>query len=220
MDKTSSAFSDLKDEEVIIECFKCGECGYSAFSEDDLNQHQVSQHVFTAVFGFIEDDNGEVDSKKLCTANNNKKEVEKEVTVENAPKKKPREFSCVECDFSSNSKQTLKNHVASIHEGIVRFQCSECDYKNYHKQSLKYHISTKHKESEAKIINIGVESNEKCKNSNPAKKKRGKRYEEYIEYPDSEIKDEVKRLKMRETQTPTSVTVLARCNEHNSGQHY
>ena len=76
MDK-SSCSSNLKDEEVIIECFKCGECGYSASSEDDLNQHRFNQHIFTTAFGFIEAENDKGGLKKLSSTKKTKKEVEK-----------------------------------------------------------------------------------------------------------------------------------------------
>ena len=49
----TSDSSELKEED-IIELFTCGECDYSASSENDLQQHKVSQHVFKAMFGFIE----------------------------------------------------------------------------------------------------------------------------------------------------------------------
>ena len=50
-----SGNSEPEEEDVIIEGLICGECGYSTLSEDDLNQHKVSQHIFKAMFGFIEE---------------------------------------------------------------------------------------------------------------------------------------------------------------------
>ena len=38
----------------IIKVFPCEECNFLASSEEELKKH-ARQHVFTAVFGFIED---------------------------------------------------------------------------------------------------------------------------------------------------------------------
>ena len=141
MDLTSDYFKEEK-KEVIIDCFKCGECGYSASSEDDLKQHRFNQHIFTAVFGFIEADNDEGDLKKLSSANNtqNKEGKDNELFAETVPKRIPKKFSCDECNFSSDRKQSYKNHVASVHKNIYRYGCNDCDYKSFHKHHVDSHL--------------------------------------------------------------------------------
>ena len=37
-------------------------------------------------------------------------------------------FKCQICDKSFSSKETMKNHISSVHEGIKAFKCVICDY--------------------------------------------------------------------------------------------
>ena len=183
----SSGHFDLEEDDVIIEGFICGECGYSTSSEDDLNQHKVSQHVFTAVFGFLEKNS----SPAIKTQSSMKTIGVKPCKIrsaKNSIKKRPRKFKggklkCDECDYSTENKQLLKNHVASVHKNIRHYRCSLCDYKSFYNQSVKYHIESKHKDISGKILTIGCEKcqkdeiHEKCDEANPAKK-RQKKYKE------------------------------------------
>ena len=52
-------------------------------------------------------------------------------------------FECQECDKILNSKEALKYHQNSVHEGI-RFPCDHCNYKATTRQGLKNHESNKH----------------------------------------------------------------------------
>ena len=103
MDIISSDYIKLEEEDVIFERFICGDCGHSASSEDDLNQHRVSQHLLKAVFGFIEEN--------VSPGGN---------------------LQCDECDYSSDNKLLLKNHVASVHKNVCRYSCSLCECKSYY----------------------------------------------------------------------------------------
>ena len=99
-----------------MEGFTYGDCGYSASSENDLNKHVVSQHVFGVVFGFIEDNNWRKNLKIVASPGNKTQLVKEGI------------FQCEECYFSSTSKRkrSLKTQVNSIHEGVCRFSCNVC----------------------------------------------------------------------------------------------
>ena len=163
-----SGNSEPEEEDVIIEGLICGECGYSTLSEVDLNQHKVSQHVFKAMFGFIEENLSPVIKTRSGS-------------VKKRPRKsKGGKLKCDECDYSSENKQLLKNHVASVHKNIRHYRCSLCDYKSFYNQSVKFHIDSKHKDINGKILNIGCEKcqrdeiHEKCDEANQAKKRQRK----------------------------------------------
>ena len=138
---------------------------YSASSEDNLESHQAKEHVFNSVFGFIQEDL-KTESLKSSDAEPKPKIVvkqeRKELCAKNlrTAKKKvkaksiqERRYKCEDCDFSTNQKHNLKDHVAALHEGIVLYRCSVCsDYKTYHKKSVESHIKNNHKDSRATII--------------------------------------------------------------------
>ena len=53
------------------------------------------------------------------------------------------EFECAKCEFKTNSKQSLKVHEDSIHNG-VRYPCEHCEYKATQKSSLNRHVKNRH----------------------------------------------------------------------------
>ena len=47
--------------------------------------------------------------------------------------------------FLKKKKNSLKSHVASVHEGNKPFKCDICDYSCSLKQYMKQHVAKKHK---------------------------------------------------------------------------
>ena len=53
---------------------------------------------------------------------------------------------CKLCDSSFATKQSLKKHIESLHEGKKPFECSICNAKIAQKGHLNYHILYVHGE--------------------------------------------------------------------------
>ena len=64
---------------------------------------------------------------------------------------------CTECLYSTDNKSLFRNHVSSVHQGIVRFTCDLCDYKSYHKASVRAHYNKYHLGSPVNILPVGRE---------------------------------------------------------------
>ena len=60
---------------------------------------------------------------------------------------------CDQCDSSFSSKQKLRLHIESIHEG-KKFPCPQCTYKAGRMSNLRNHIIIKHPNSEIDIRNL------------------------------------------------------------------
>ena len=54
-----------------------------------------------------------------------------------------RSHKCSDCEYSSNVKCNLRQHVESKHSG-VRYECQECEYKATTQGNLKVHSRIKH----------------------------------------------------------------------------
>ena len=50
---------------------------------------------------------------------------------------------CTQCDFKSESKSSLHQHVKSIHKGVT-YNCTQCDYEATRKSSLRQHVKSVH----------------------------------------------------------------------------
>jgi len=58
-------------------------------------------------------------------------------------------FECNQCEYKSNWKRSLENHIANKHLEIKtngKFECNQCEYKSNWKHCLKNHIANKHSE--------------------------------------------------------------------------
>ena len=51
---------------------------------------------------------------------------------------------CEECDFTSNSQETLKKHITSAHNKENIFSCKHCNFTPTTKRNLTNHMKTKH----------------------------------------------------------------------------
>ena len=52
-------------------------------------------------------------------------------------------YDCDRCNFKANTKQGLKGHQNTKHNGIS-YGCTECDYKASQKVNLSTHVSNVH----------------------------------------------------------------------------
>ena len=59
-----------------------------------------------------------------------------------------------DCNFSTNRKLSLRNHVESKHLKILRYACNSCDYKSYFDHHVKTHQRINHKGQQVKMIAI------------------------------------------------------------------
>ena len=58
---------------------------------------------------------------------------------------------CSRCEFSTESKSRLKNHVAAIHDKQKPYGCTLCDFKAASNFTLKNHIRSKHEKEPVKF---------------------------------------------------------------------
>ena len=79
-------------------------------------------------------------------------------------------YSCNECEYKSNRKQSILIHTDIKHLKIVRFICQDCNFKCYSKSRMRSHMQAKHKNESGKILRVGCEKcvngadHEKCDN--------------------------------------------------------
>ena len=98
-----------------------------------------------------------------------------EECLKSESRKATKRFKCETCEFKSNSRQSLKNHVSAIHEKIHRYSCSLCDKKSYFKHHIKSHQFSHGKEP-CRVLTIGCikcerkEDHPRCYNKQKAKK--------------------------------------------------
>ena len=53
------------------------------------------------------------------------------------------EYKCNLCEKVNFTKESFKNHIKSVHEGL-RFECNMCNKEYTQKQFLKTHIQSVH----------------------------------------------------------------------------
>ena len=53
-------------------------------------------------------------------------------------------YSCNECDYKTDLKGGLKNHVSRVHNKDKHFTCHECGKSYSEKKSLLYHLAARH----------------------------------------------------------------------------
>ena len=50
------------------------------------------------------------------------------------------DYKCPLCDYRSSEKQSMDDHVSSVHEIAFKLQCSQCAYNTPHAGHLKKHM--------------------------------------------------------------------------------
>ena len=66
-------------------------------------------------------------------------------------KNEEKEYVCRECDKYLSSKQSLQNHIESIHKGIIKYQCSQCEKYFTQKGHLTSHVKNIHEDLKDKV---------------------------------------------------------------------
>ena len=56
-----------------------------------------------------------------------------------------KQFKCEQCPYTTGRKNNLKTHVKVVHEKVKRFFCGECSFTHTLKANLLYHIESVHK---------------------------------------------------------------------------
>ena len=58
------------------------------------------------------------------------------------------------CDYGCSLKRTLRQHIASVHEGKKPHKCSICDYSFSEKGNMIKHIESVHEERNSNKCSI------------------------------------------------------------------
>ena len=114
----------------------CKVCKYSSARSDDFKFHIQSVHE------------GIVYPCEHCSSYvaKRKQNLDRHIVAHHPQKsdpKAPKTYTCTdeECKFETQYTSTLKKHIESKHEGIVRYKCDfmNCDYRTNERKSLKEH---------------------------------------------------------------------------------
>ena len=124
-------FIKKEDKDFIFGPLVCSDCSFKFCSEDELKNHLASEHVFTSLFGFIDD--------LAVKADNNTE---------------PGSQKCDQCDYSTTNTHSLNKHKLVRHEKMVRFKCEFCDMKSYFKNNIQKHMNNSHKDLRGKVVKI------------------------------------------------------------------
>ena len=71
------------------------------------------------------------------------------------------QYVCFDCHKTLNSAISLKGHLSSFHNIILKWQCSQCPTWHEYRSSLEMHLRNSHKmnESPAAILSMGLQPN-------------------------------------------------------------
>ena len=75
-------------------------------------------------------------------------ENDKQHQNEKSTNKTSDEFSCDECDYTSQGKRSLKKHMKNVH--MLKHKCDECNFNATSEHYLKLHVQSHHKDAEIK----------------------------------------------------------------------
>ena len=93
----------------------------------------------------------------------------KESSVEDS-KEESTTIKCESCEYSCLQKDSLEQHIVSVHEGKMPFKCQSCEYSCILSDSLEQHIASVHEDSTAgssnsKSATIKSKTNKICKST-------------------------------------------------------
>ena len=63
-------------------------------------------------------------------------------------------YSCDECEYTSDQKHNVKNHMETVHLNLKRFRCSACVHTTYERRAILLHIK-KHRDEQCRYFIIG-----------------------------------------------------------------
>ena len=69
-------------------------------------------------------------------------------------------YPCSQCEYKATRKRHLRDHVQSVHEGVVH-PCNLCDYKTTNNRSLTKHVQSIHEGLHAIIAISATTSQQK-----------------------------------------------------------
>ena len=120
----------IKSVHDLFSIYKCEQCNFSTVTSDRLNFHIESVH------------DGIIYKCEHCpsyTAFKRKRAWREHILRKHS--KTLLTCSDQECEFETRYKRTLKMHIESKHEGVVRYKCDSmnCSYKTNDSKCLKEH---------------------------------------------------------------------------------
>ena len=130
-------------EETVIEQLQCAECGFTGYTQDDIDFHTCAPATGEQLF-----------SCPLCTYEClTRMGLQSHITRKHKPKPAdgmPRTYDCASCGFKCNNKNTLYSHRRKHRNGgeIVdekNFFCDVCEFGARTKSALYLHIKRRHK---------------------------------------------------------------------------
>ena len=141
--------------------FYCKICKFETYHKHNIRTHMKINHKESLQFGSIDcggcENVSEYSDCIKCDAKPEKKQSQVETRNHLRKLKTEGAFKCTEynCIFSTNHKQSLKNHIECEHKGILKFKCNICEYRSYYKNQVKIHQkSISHLEKKVKILRI------------------------------------------------------------------
>ncbi len=65
-----------------------------------------------------------------------------------------RPYRCAKCDYRSARKDTLVNHLASVHVGARRHSCQECGFRTARRGTLVRHVRVVHRDLKPHVCEV------------------------------------------------------------------
>ena len=85
----------------------------------------------------------------ICNVCNKAFDKEKLYNSHQAQHSADKDFKCMHCAKVLFSESGIKNHIARVHDKIIRFRCEKCDRGFFDFTCLKRHISSFHEKTRA-----------------------------------------------------------------------
>ena len=167
--KIEFSSSEIKEEIKLTNQFgllSCQECGKVMHTQKNLEEHLAFVHQGIVKYkcsycqkGFERSNylrehikHTHLEKKFQCdvcdfkTSIKKRFETHKQTHTGEEVKKVPSEFKCPECEKLLPSQKFLEEHIAFVHQGIVKYKCSECDKGFERSHYLREHIKHSHLE--------------------------------------------------------------------------
>ena len=120
--------------------YPCHKCEYIATERGSLKKHHRAIHE-GILYGGVKIACSYCDFKSIRPAL--KKHIFDVHGEEYLFKNDKEQFKCEKCEYTTDRKSSLKEHIQKQHEGI-RYPCDKCDYIGKLSRSLQQHIKVNH----------------------------------------------------------------------------
>ena len=133
----------------VDEDLKCGKCEFVAKTETDLVEHLDDIHEEWKVTEYFCNHFCRPEHDiHICWSPTDFKgflgfDIQNTEVADNG---EDSIFKCLECEFSSESQNDMREHISSYHKSILLIKCSFCETKNSSWKQLKGHFESKHME--------------------------------------------------------------------------